>query len=411
MTLLSVADRLATRGDNAEPAIAAHLELAREVLGAALAWRAAGRPSPLVRGDELAAALGIEEGPQLGELLARDRRGGVRGRGPRRATRRSSSRGGWLVNARELNRATLARQLLLAARADRRREAVDRLGGLQAQEPRPPFVALWSRLEGFERDELGAALRKGTVVRAMLFRATLHLVSRKQYAALRPALDDVMTRAMTGALKGRDEGLDLAKVLPAAEQLVGQGAADVQRAARRAQQAGSRRSTSARSATRCARSCRWRWSPPTTPGRSRAMPQFAPAGVRLRKPDLEQLVLFYLGAFGPATVADVQRWSGIKGIKPVLEGLREQLVTFKAASASCSTFPMRRVPGRTSRRRRASWRTSTASCSPTTTARGSSPTSTSRRSPRATCGSPRWCSGTASRPGRGRSSASAASRP
>jgi len=70
VTLLSVADRLATRGDNAEPAIAAHLDLAQEVLGAALAWHAAGRRSPLVRGDDLAAELGIEEGPQLGELLA-----------------------------------------------------------------------------------------------------------------------------------------------------------------------------------------------------------------------------------------------------------------------------------------------------------------------------------------------------
>jgi poly(A) polymerase len=70
VTLLSVADRLATRGDNAEPAIAAHLELARELLGAAFAWRAEGRRAPLIRGDELAQALEIEEGPQLGELLA-----------------------------------------------------------------------------------------------------------------------------------------------------------------------------------------------------------------------------------------------------------------------------------------------------------------------------------------------------
>jgi poly(A) polymerase len=70
VTLLSVADRLATRGDNAEPAIAAHLEVAHEVLAAALALRAEGRRDPLVRGDELAAALGIEPGPRLGELLA-----------------------------------------------------------------------------------------------------------------------------------------------------------------------------------------------------------------------------------------------------------------------------------------------------------------------------------------------------
>jgi hypothetical protein len=70
VTLLSVADRLATLGDNAEPAIAAHLEVAREILAAALAWRADGRPAPLVRGDELAQALEIDEGPRLGELLA-----------------------------------------------------------------------------------------------------------------------------------------------------------------------------------------------------------------------------------------------------------------------------------------------------------------------------------------------------
>jgi poly(A) polymerase len=71
VTLLTVADRLATRGRNAEPAIAAHLELARELLGAALAERGAGPPAPLVRGDELARELGLEPGPALGELLAR----------------------------------------------------------------------------------------------------------------------------------------------------------------------------------------------------------------------------------------------------------------------------------------------------------------------------------------------------
>jgi poly(A) polymerase len=70
VTLLTVADRLATRGKNAEPAIAAHLELAREMLDHALADRETGRRPPLIRGDELAAELGISPGPQLGELLA-----------------------------------------------------------------------------------------------------------------------------------------------------------------------------------------------------------------------------------------------------------------------------------------------------------------------------------------------------
>jgi tRNA nucleotidyltransferase/poly(A) polymerase len=70
VTVFTVADRLATRGRNAEPAIGAHLELAREVLGPAFARRAEGRPPPLVRGDDLARELGLPHGRRLGELLA-----------------------------------------------------------------------------------------------------------------------------------------------------------------------------------------------------------------------------------------------------------------------------------------------------------------------------------------------------
>jgi putative nucleotidyltransferase with HDIG domain len=69
VTLLSVADRLATRGDRAEESIQRHLDLAARVLDAALAWSLEGPPRPLVRGDDLARALGIAEGPQLGALL------------------------------------------------------------------------------------------------------------------------------------------------------------------------------------------------------------------------------------------------------------------------------------------------------------------------------------------------------
>jgi poly(A) polymerase len=69
VTLLSVADRLATRGRGAEPAIAAHMELARMLLAEGLRWREQGPPGPLIKGDQLAAELGIEHGPELGRLL------------------------------------------------------------------------------------------------------------------------------------------------------------------------------------------------------------------------------------------------------------------------------------------------------------------------------------------------------
>jgi len=73
VTLLTIADRLSARGSGpfaTEEAIAAHLDLARQMIGAALDWRRDGPPAPLIRGDELAAELGVEEGPELGELLA-----------------------------------------------------------------------------------------------------------------------------------------------------------------------------------------------------------------------------------------------------------------------------------------------------------------------------------------------------
>jgi tRNA nucleotidyltransferase/poly(A) polymerase len=70
VTIFTVADRLATRGKNAEPAIRAHVELARAVLGPALARRAEGARAPLLRGDELARELGLRPGRELGELLA-----------------------------------------------------------------------------------------------------------------------------------------------------------------------------------------------------------------------------------------------------------------------------------------------------------------------------------------------------
>jgi hypothetical protein len=248
------------------------------------------------------------------------------------------------MTRRELNRATLARQLLLEREPLGVADAVDRLGGLQAQEPRPPFVVLWSRLQDFEREQLRTALQDGSVVRAMLMRATLHLVSRDRYAALRPALDDAMTRAMTAALKGRGEGLDLTQLLPAATALI----KAQPRTFNELRGALSERfpDVNERALGYAVRTQLPLVMVPSgdTWGYPRDARFALPQG-RLGKPDLRQLVLDYLAAFGPATAADAQRFTGVQGLKAVFEGLREQLVTFKDGRRELFDLPAAPRPG------------------------------------------------------------------
>ena len=118
-----------------------------------------------------------------------------------------------VLSARELNRATLARQLLLEREPASVPAAVERLGGMQAQEPKHPFIGLWTRLEGFSPEALLAAISAREVVRATLMRSTLHLFSARDYAALRMALQPPMSVALR-VLGARAEGLDPRRSCP-----------------------------------------------------------------------------------------------------------------------------------------------------------------------------------------------------
>src|ERR671930_676822 len=87
------------------------------------------------------------------------------------------------LTVRELNRALLARQLLLKRHRLGVVDAIERLACLQGQWAPSPYVALWSRLAGFERDDLTRAIDRAEIVKGTLMRATLHLVSAREYAA------------------------------------------------------------------------------------------------------------------------------------------------------------------------------------------------------------------------------------
>src|SRR5438874_88775 len=98
-----------------------------------------------------------------------------------------------VLSVRELNRALLARQLLLERRKLGVQEAVERLCAVQAQWPQSPYLALWTRLTGFRKEHLTRALEERKVIKSTLFRITLHMTSARDYpyfvAARSPRLD------------------------------------------------------------------------------------------------------------------------------------------------------------------------------------------------------------------------------
>src|SRR5919109_4093139 len=95
-----------------------------------------------------------------------------------------------VLTLRELNRATLARQLLLARKRLSPTAVIERLVGLQAQWPPAPYVGIWTRATSFRRESLERELARGGVVKATVMRQTLHLVTRRDYGLIRAALSE-----------------------------------------------------------------------------------------------------------------------------------------------------------------------------------------------------------------------------
>lgn len=239
-----------------------------------------------------------------------------------------------VLSARDLNRATLARQMLLERATDCAvPAAVERLAGMQAQEPKHPFTGLWSRLEGFSADALLGAIAQRTVVRATLMRSTLHLFSAADYVTLRLALQPPASVALR-VLGARAEGLDPEAVVAATRELL--AGTPLQFDAIRAGLHERFPDVDERALGYAARTLVPLVMVPDAGGGSRwGYPRasaFALAEEFLDRAPApaapEALVRRYLGAFGPAGVADVQAWSGIGGMKAVLDGMRGELALF-----------------------------------------------------------------------------------
>jgi Winged helix DNA-binding domain len=237
-----------------------------------------------------------------------------------------------VLTLRELNRATLDRQMLLERQTSPALDAVERLAGLQAQVPSPPYVGLWTRLRAFRREELTRLMDERQVVRATLMRATLHLVTAEDYLLLRPALQPALTRSMNSIAGKRLEGLDLDRLVAAAREYFEREPRPFADFRPLLSELEPERDPSA-----LAYAVRTQLPLVQVPtggvwGYAGKVP-FTTAEKWLGRSlssseDPRGLVLRYLAAFGPATVRDVQTWSGRTQLKQSVEEIKAGLRIF-----------------------------------------------------------------------------------
>jgi hypothetical protein len=239
------------------------------------------------------------------------------------------------LTRRELNRAILQRQMLLRRERMPAIDVVERLVGMQAQVPTDPYTALWSRITDFKSAELSADLEERRVVRAvMMMRTTIHLVSARDCLEIRPLIQPVVERQWRYSPFAKAlAGLDIDEVVDAGLALL----------AERPQTAGAIGKRLAE---------RWPDRDPSSLGHAIRwlvpMVQIPPRGLWGRggqpvletverwlgapfstAPSLDDLVLRYLAAFGPATAKDFGVWSWLTGVREVVERLRPRLVTYR----------------------------------------------------------------------------------
>jgi hypothetical protein len=237
-----------------------------------------------------------------------------------------------VLSQRELNRSLLERQLLSRRVEVSAAEAIEHLVGMQAQEPRDPYVGLWTRLENFDPMELSRLLEKRKAVRATMMRVTIHLMTSRDYLALRALMQPIVRRQFTTRLVGLSPA-DIEEVAALARTVLSEnprGYSDL-----RGRLASHWPDRDAESMARSVLSAlplvqvtpRGLWS---ESGRPMLTTSDAWLGrLPSAKPSISKLALRYLAAFGPASVADMSNWSRLTGLREVFERLRPKLRTFR----------------------------------------------------------------------------------
>jgi hypothetical protein len=238
------------------------------------------------------------------------------------------------LDLRTLNRTLLERQGLLRRWDARPLEAIERLVGMQAQEPNDPYVGLWSRLADFDPNELGRLLTERQAVRIAVMRTTIHLVSAADCLVLWPFTQALSDRTFSNTSFARiAAGVDADEVLALGRQLLEERPLPPKELGLRLAEG-----WPGHDPISLAMVVRYR----------RPLVQVPPRGVwgkTMRTtnttaeawlgqplgsdPDREAIVRRYLAAFGPASVADMRTWSGVAGLREVVERMRPSLRIYR----------------------------------------------------------------------------------
>jgi hypothetical protein len=244
---------------------------------------------------------------------------------------------GSTLDRRTLNRALLARQHLLERVVMAVPEAVAGLVGLQAQNPRDPYLGLWSRIDRFEPLALSELLERRAAVRLTIMRGTLHLVTASDAGALRAVMQRDVARMLRTSVFWRNlSGTDLDAIVSRGTELVEEQPRSVSELARLlSEEWPDRDPDSLGYAVRylvplAQVTPRGLWN---RSGTARVTTLRAWLGLAaLPAPDTESAILRYLRAFGPASPADIRAWSGLTGLRPVMDRLRPRLRRYRDAA-------------------------------------------------------------------------------
>jgi hypothetical protein len=238
------------------------------------------------------------------------------------------------LTQRAINRATLDRQLLLRRHQLSAAEVIEHLVGMQAQAPNAPYVGLWTRLRGFDPAELAGLITGRQAVRTSLMRATVHLVTARDCLGMYPLVQSVLARGFASSAFARNiAGVDTESVLAAGRELL-----DEQPRTKAELGPLLARRWPDRDATSLAYAVSYLMPLVQVPPRG-VWGESGPAalataetwldGVAAADIGLPDLVLRYLAAFGPASVKDIQTWSGLTRLREITDQLSAQLRRFR----------------------------------------------------------------------------------